>query len=411
MKIKTKKHIRKKKNRFTNIKIGGDDTKKANTIDDGTLPIFKIYFSKNTRLKDIFYDSNLYSRLMNITPNLSLKELVVLFIKTNQLTEKKYKESEQISRKLVYGIQKAAYWLDPTPGIGVQGIDPGGRHIYVKQMIRYLMYLYEIIQLIVQLNNYDLIPYLENFIDRLKHIENSENLFPNLKDNYLDNFAILDIEKLSNTIPFENINEKIQKLKNYNKLELTDGIFDEDNFNDFLDSYKTTFSSNPEINLNPFKFVNDDNKPIVFDIDFLIQKQESFQEKINNIPDNNQQKQSLLKTFLAYSILINSFYSLTNYLSRRNIFYDKGLLFVKRRNVYNVFKENIIYLKKYIDDFQKKNNQFGLQMRTNDGNEGNDDGNDEGNYEGNDGNDEGNEYQGGSGIKLKIRKNRTRKQK
>jgi hypothetical protein len=389
MKIKTKKHIRKKKNRFTNIKIGGDDTKKANTIDDGTLPIFKIYFSKNTRLKDIFYDSNLYSRLMNITPNLSLKELVVLFIKTNQLTEKKYKESEQISRKLGYGIQQAAYWLDPIPGMGVPGIAPVGRHKYVKQMIRYLMYLYEIIQLIVQLNNYDLIPYLENFINRLKNIENSENLFPNLKDNYLDNFAILDIEKLSNTIPFENINEKIQKLKNYNKLELTDEIFNEVNFNLSLKSYKTTFDYNPEINLNPFTFVIDDEKKIVFDIYFLIQKQESFKETINNIPDNNQQKQSLLETFLAYSILINSFYSLTDYLSRRNIVYDRGLVFVKTRNVYNVFKENIIYLKSYIDNFPKKNSQFGLQIEENDGNQ----------------------YQGGSGIKLKIRKKRTRKQK
>ena len=72
--MKTKKKYTKKNNRK---KIGGDP--KANTIDDGTLPIFKSYFQDDTRLKDILYNPTLYSRLIIITPNLSIDELLILF--------------------------------------------------------------------------------------------------------------------------------------------------------------------------------------------------------------------------------------------------------------------------------------------------------------------------------------------
>ncbi len=332
-----------KKNKIKNRKIfGGDDDPNANTIDDGTIPIFKTYFPDKSRLKDIFKDSMLYSRLIRITPNLNLRELAILFFKTNQLVEKKYPQSKKLLKRFGKAVSKFAYlWMD--------GVSSNNDSYYINFMIQYLMYLYEIMQLIGKLNNYNI---------NAHNIKVYIQEFINLQENP-DNFTIFDIDTLSNNsvqrISFESIDKKIQALKEIDNQQQTNNSIQQSNtedilnekFDQYLDYYKRTFSSNSEsiqeINLQPFSFKNYDDRMIQFDINMLLSKPEKFKERIDSIPDENEEKLGLLETFLAYAGLINSFYFFKK-------FFNKSVrVILQKINFYNRFKENVKYLKSCID--------------------------------------------------------------
>lgn len=224
------------------------------------------------------------------------------------------------------------------------------------------MYLYEIIQLIAILNKYDLNPYLQSI---LTYIHDSNPDIYIIKENVLDNFAILDPDTLSqetpNRIEFEDIGTKIKEIKekdilkekNNTTSQNTEDILSKDMVNSYLDEYKEICASNTEINLRPFTFNKNQDEVINFDIDFLLIKNEEFKKIIDSIPYDDEQKLRLLKAFLSYAVLINSLYFFKNYWFRRKLSYGAGL-FGKVRNVYKEFKINVLYLKRSIDELSQQ---------------------------------------------------------
>jgi hypothetical protein len=369
--MKTKKNI-KKYNIFRNTKrkIGGDP--KVNSFTEDELPILKKYFPNKHRLKDIFYDSDSYNTLMEVTPEFNMHQLIILFNKTNKLVEVKYKQFEHFGRKLGRKI------VDKTQD----------RYNNLIKMIEYLMYLYEIMALIAKLNNRELKVYISEINAKLSFNENfninqlifdpdgisQNNKSSGIKIIFTDiGIKINDICSKINDI-CSKINEKnILYDKSYSLNHTKDTLFTGDHFKENLNTAfkqyrrnisnennqstitKTVMSFNNykkepgeihEINLKPLNLSSN----TAINIEMLSLPQLEFEKKflINDI--SNKEKLELLNKLYPYCFLIHSLYFLKKYL--------------RTRNTYENFYNNVRYIEKLITDLNLEESQAGGMKKT-----------------------------------------------